>query len=237
MKDFFKKINKEKLKEISLVIFAFCLVGIGYVNFANNDTEVLETYAKSSNSLGDVELVSGNVVQEATLVENNSQENEIAESTIVSKNEVQESSNVKTEVANIVSNDTETNTQNNVSVSTSSNDKNNYFSEVKLNRDVMYDEILETYQKMIDSSSISSEQKSIAVQEIEKITKLKSSISVAEELIKLKGFENVVILVNDENVNVVVRIAVLSKEQVVQIQNIVTKELGVEVQNVSISTK
>ena len=90
---------------------------------------------------------------------------------------------------------------------------------------------------MVDNVNISSEQKSIAIQEIDKLAKQKKSISVAEELIKLKGFENVVILVNNDNVNVVIRIAVLSKEQVVQIQNIVTKELQVDISNISISTK
>ena len=58
-----------------------------------------------------------------------------------------------------------------------------------------------------------------------------------EELIRLKGFEDVVILMNDNNINVIVRIAVLTKAQVVQIQNIVMKELQVSVDQISISTK
>lgn len=192
------------------------------MNFANNDNKAIETYAKSTNSLGDVELVSGNVVKDVALVENDSFNN----GTVLLDNKINSDINVSEEQES-----TE------VSNNSSTTNKSNYFSEVKLNRNMMYDEVLETYQKMIDSNTISSEQKSIAVREIEKITKQKSSISIAEELIKLKGFENVVILINDENVNVIVRIAVLSKEQVVQIQNIVTKELGVEVSNISISTK
>ena len=231
-RDFFKKINKEKLKEISLVSFAFLLVGIGYVNFANNDNMVLETHAKSTNSLGDVELVSSNAV----LVENDFQ-NVSSNNNIVS-NEVQDESKEMQTNTELREDIEEINSESvNEEVKETNSSTTNYFSEVKLNRDIMYDEILETYQKMVDSNTISSEQKSIAVKEIEKITKQKSSISIAEELIKLKGFENVVILVNDENINVIVRIAVLTKEQVVQIQNIITKEFGVEVQNISISTK
>ena len=233
MKDFLNKINKEKLKDISLVLFSCCLVGIGYFNFARSDDKTLETYAKSTNSLGDVELVSGNVIKEAVLVENDSQ-NSISENIIVEENEIE--TNSESQDDNVEETE-ESNDENTKQVSSAQNEKNKYFTEVKLNRDIMYDEILETYQKMIESDTISNEQKSIAVQEITKITKLKSSISVAEELIKLKGFENVVVLVNDDNVNVIVRIAVLSKEQAVQIQNIVTKELGCEIQNISISTK
>ena len=220
-KRFSKNINKEKLKDISLVLFAFALVGIGYVNFANNDTEVLETYAKATNSLGDVELVSANVMNGVVLVEN---DNNISSNNI--KNNVEREANDKATQDEVVTNSGKV-----------TDDKSNYFSEVKLNRDIMYDQILETYQKMIDSTSISNEQKSIAVQETQKITKQKSSILVAEELIKLKGFDDVVVLVNDDNVDVIVRIAVLSKEQVVQIQNIIIKELGGKVENISISTK
>ena len=238
MKNSIKKISKEKIKEINLVIFAFVLVGIGYVNFANKDNTTLETYAKSTNSLGDVELVSSNAI----LVENDSQ-NELSKSINTDNNisnEIQDEYNqdIKNKSEEEINHNKETEEVNSKdSINTSKSEILNYFSEVKLNRDIMYDEILETYQKMIDSSTISNEQKSIAVQEIEKITKQKKSISIAEELIKLKGFENVAILANDDIVNVIVRIAVLNKEQVVQIQNIVTKELGVEVQNISISTK
>lgn len=209
MKIILKKFNKEKVKEIGLVSLALMLVGIGYFNFANKDDLKFESYAKSTNSLGDVELVSSNTV----LVENENNNN------IISK--TVEENVITQEIVDTISN----------------NEVNNYFSEVKLNRDIMYDEILETYQKIIDSNTISSEQKSIAVQEIQKITKQKNSISMAEELIRLKGFEDVVILMNDNNINVIVRIAVLTKAQVVQIQNIVMKELQVSVDQISISTK
>ena len=219
MKIFFKRFNKDKLKEISLVSFAIILVGIGYINFANKEAMSVETYAKSTNSLGDVELVNSNAV----LVENN----DVGEVNIVNNENVINSSK------NLIENNNVTVVNNDISNKTIVE----YFSEIKLNRDIMYDEILETYQKMIDSNSISSEQKSIAVKEIENITKQKSSISVAEELIKLKGFEDVVILINDNNVNVIIRIAHLTKAEVVQIQNIIMKELNVNVENISISTK
>lgn len=220
MKIFFKKFNKEKIKEVSLVSLAIILIGIGYINFANKEDLKIETYAKTTNNLGDVELVSTNAV----LVENDKTVNNTISNIIENK----------IDNTNIENKD---NLINNEIKETSSDIFKEYFSEIKLNREIMYDEILETYQKMIDSTSISSEQKSIAMKEIEIITKQKSSISVAEELIKLKGFEDVVILINEENINVIIRIAHLTKAQVVQIQNIVMKELNVNVENISISTK
>lgn len=101
----------------------------------------------------------------------------------------------------------------------------------------MYSKSIETYQKIIDNQSISSEQKSIAIQEIEKINNLKNSIHMAEEMIKLKGFEDIVIYSSNNVVSVIVRVTVLSDSQVAQIQNIVSKELGVEISNITISNK
>ena len=244
MKIFFKKFNKDKIKEVSLVGLSIILVGIGYVNFANKDDLVVETYAKSTNSLGDVELVNSNaILVENDDVNNNNMKlagniNDINSNTLLEENgEVDNDNNEMMQVSkneNLVEEKTENKVEsNNIPVSTTVEN----FSEIKLNRDIMYDEILETYQKIIDSTTISNEQKSIAVKEVENITKQKSSISVAEELIKLKGFEDVVILVNDDNVNVIIRIAHLTKAEVVQIQNIVMKELNVTAENISISTK
>jgi hypothetical protein len=60
---------------------------------------------------------------------------------------------------------------------------------------------------------------------------------VAEELIKLKGFDDVVIYETNDIVSVIVRISVLTDAQVAQIQNIVSRELSVQVSNINISNK
>ena len=137
----------------------------------------------------------------------------------------------------LVSNDGENSAISNESIATSSSDNKNYFSELKMQRNDMYSKSMETYQKIIDSSTISSEQKAIAIQEIEKINKLQNSIQISEELIKLKGFEDVVIYSSEGKIIVIVRIAALSDAQVAQIQNIVSKELNVGVSDITISNK
>jgi len=138
---------------------------------------------------------------------------------------------------NIVSNINSENFVSNTLETNSSNDLNSYFTNLKLNRDNIYSQKLDAYQQIIDSTAISSEQKAIAIQEVEKITETQNSISIAEELIKLKGFENVVIYVNENSVTIIVRAANLTSDQVAQIQNIVMKQLNVEASNISISNK
>ena len=116
-------------------------------------------------------------------------------------------------------------------------EESDYFSDSKIDRDNMYSKTIETYEKMISSTEISSEQKSIAINEIKNIKEIQNKIMICENLILNKGFENVLILVNGENINVVIRKAVLSKEEVAQIQNIVSREMNSKIDKISITTK
>ena len=101
----------------------------------------------------------------------------------------------------------------------------------------MYSQMIESYQKILESSSISTEQKAISQQEIDNINKIKNAIMISENLIKTKGFEECVIFVNDKSINVIVKDAELASEKIAQIQNIVARELNAEVENIHITNK
>lgn len=221
------KFNFERLKDAGLIAVAVMLVGIGYANFSGkNDitnNQVLQTASEYSNNLGDVQLVSSDNTK---MVENDNNTNSV--------NNANDTNLVNSE--NIV-NVTTSSEASNFVTSSSTTSTSEYFKELKLDRDNMYSEKLEAYQKIVDSTSISSEQKAIAIQEIEKITEVQNLIEISEELIKLKGFEDVVIYVNENAVTVIVRSADLTSSQVAQIQSIVTRQLNVEATNISISNK
>ena len=70
-----------------------------------------------------------------------------------------------------------------------------------------------------------------------KINKTKNAIMIAENLIKNKDFSDVVIFVNGNSVNVVVKEKTLKTEQIAQIQNIVTREIENDIENIHISCK
>lgn len=112
-----------------------------------------------------------------------------------------------------------------------------YFSKTKLDRETMYSQMLETYQKMVDSKEITNDQKSIAIQEINNITNQKNAIMIAENLIKNKGFEEVVILISNNNASVIVKSNNLTQEQIAQIQNIISRELNLKFENINITQK
>lgn len=115
--------------------------------------------------------------------------------------------------------------------------KDDYFASSKLQRETMYSQTIESYQKIIDSSEISAEQKVIAQNEIIKINNEKNAIMIIENLIITKGFNDVVLFINGKSVNVIVKASSLAPEAVAQIQNIVSRELSIEISNIHISTK
>lgn len=144
------------------------------------------------------------------------------------------------ENAQASTNTTETNTiseESSIKINTSPENIDDYYTSSKLERDKMYSQMLETYQKILESTTVSAEQKAISEQEITKINQTKNAIMIAENLISTKGFANNVIFVNDTSVNVVVKAENLGTEQIAQIQNIVSRELKVELENIHISHK
>ena len=112
-----------------------------------------------------------------------------------------------------------------------------YFTSSKLERENMYSQMLESYQQIYNNSETSADQKTSALEEIAKINKTKNAIMIAENLITAKGFANIVIFVNDNSVSVIIGEPELKEEQIAQIQNIVSRELNVDVGIIHISIK
>lgn len=239
-----------KRNQIIIFVGALMLIVAGYLNFSDNGLPINNLVptstladAEEMASIGDAKLVSANVVD-------GEQENEIQETNnIVNNNDLNDNVIEKNAEADIKNNDknvsenitesstTETSSNNIESVNEDKQLNNNYFTQSRLDRDTMYSQTLDTYQKIIENESISADQKAIAQKEISKINEQKNSIMIAENLIKVKGFEDLIIFINGENVSVIVKSDKLEEKEIAQIQNIVTRELGVKIENINISNK
>ena len=101
----------------------------------------------------------------------------------------------------------------------------------------MYSQMLETYQKILENTSISEEQKKLATTEINRINNIKNSIMIAENLITLKGFKNNIIFVNDNSISVIIQAEEIKQEEIAQIQNIIARELKADIEDIHISKK
>ena len=123
-----------------------------------------------------------------------------------------------------------------VNASTDAGANSDYFTQTRLERQTMYSQMLDAYKKILENEKIPSDQKSIAANEIKNINDRINAISIVENLIETKGFEDVIILINDNSINVVVKQEKnLSDEQVAQILNIVSRELKVEIGDIHIT--
>lgn len=196
-----------KRNQIVISVIAVMLIAAGYMNYTTNIKQTLDTAA-----LTDSEKYAG--LGDATLVSSSNvdEENKIEENKI-EENQVQ------------------------TSVKADEDQELQYFAESRLEREKMYSQMIESYQKILQNTAISEAQREIAQNEIKKINDIKNSIMIAENLIKNKGIEDVIIFINGESVNIIIKANDLSQEQIAQVQNIVTRELKVEIENIHISKK
>lgn len=139
--------------------------------------------------------------------------------------------------AQLVSNNEVINPEESVEVAKDNKEENNYFEESKLERDKMYSQTLETYKEILNNSNVSEEQKAIVTQEITDLNKEKNAIMISENLIMTKGFSNCVIFVNIDSVSVVVENKELKTDEIAQIQNIISREIGVKMEQIHIMTR
>ena len=122
-------------------------------------------------------------------------------------------------------------------VLTSATTEDTYYTSSKLERDTMFSQLLETYQEVYNNVNSTAEQRNTAISEMAKINKTKNSVMISENLIKTKGFEDVVIFVNTNSISVIIKAEEISSEQIAQVQNIISRELEVGAEIIHISTK
>ena len=214
-----------KRNQVIVYSIAVLLMVAGYLNYSTNTKQTLETSSQEVNTsselanVGDARLVSSSDITENTNVSTNNETN-------------------TTNSVNSTTNATNTNTNTTTETNTTAENKNDdYFAKSKLERDKMYSQMLETYEKVLNSTNSLETQKQSATQEITKINETKNSIMVSENLLQTKGFENSVIFVNGDSISVIIGASELKKEEVAQIQNIIAREMKASIENIHISTK
>ena len=226
-----------KKNQIIISVIAIMLIAAGYMNYTNNEKQALETAVLTDSEkyagIGDATLVSANVADNNDLVNNNEGQNITDDST---KNEDE----IKSNEQNTENKENDKNTvQNEINTSTTVTETSGdqYFAELRLERDKMYSQMLESYQKILSNNQISETQKEISENEIKKINDTRNAIMIAENLIKNKGFQDLIIFINGDSISIIVKAKELKEEQIAQIQNIISRELKGEIENIHISNK
>ena len=201
-----------KKNQIIVFVLALLLITAGYLGVGQQNAEVLQM-ASTTNQVSEKDENAN--LGDATFVNGN-----VAPTNTVTNANI---SAISTENATTTTSNTSTN--------------DDYFANSKLERENMYSQTLASYQKIIDSTEITAEQKSVAQSEIIRLNNEKNAIMIIENLIKSKGFSDVVMFINNGSVNVIVKANTLSADAVAQVQNIVSRELKTEIANIHISVK
>lgn len=199
------------------------------MKFLKNNQVIIYVIALMLVTAGYFSYNSNTVQTSSNIVNTVTETADIGDATLVSSNDVEEVSTENEEMPSA-----EEIKQAN---SNDCNPSDEYFSKSKLERETMYSQSIETYQKILENSNISDEQKKIATQEISKINSEKNSIMICENLLKTKGFENCVIFVNDKSISIVMDAEKLEQDDIAQIQNIISREMNTNVENIHITNK
>lgn len=219
-----------KKNQIIVLVIALMLVTAGYLNYSSNQKDKIQANANVLDmaGIGDATLVNSNGLEE--------QENNIDENTVSGDitNTTNPNSNTTNEEG---SNQDSNNIIENTVTTNAMLQTDEYFANSRLSRDRMYSQTIESYQKILDSTNADNSQKAIATQEIKKINDTQNAIMIVENLIKTKGFEDSIILVNQDSVNAIIKAEELTPDQIAQIQNIISRELKAEIEQIHITNK
>ncbi len=113
-----------------------------------------------------------------------------------------------------------------------------YFASVQISRQQARDEALEVLQLVIDSDSAIASAKAEAIADVSRIADEIAAEANIETLIKAKGFEECVAVINDGKANIVVKTdSPLMQNEVAQILEIVVDQSGISPEYVTITEK
>ena len=112
-----------------------------------------------------------------------------------------------------------------------------YFASAAYERRRSRDETLELLQTVVDSSESMPDAKNKALEDMTQIASFMESETNIETLVKAKGFDDCVAVINEDGINVIVKTTGLLTYEVAQIREIVMNEVDIPIENIKIIEK
>lgn len=127
------------------------------------------------------------------------------------------------------------NTSDGEAVQTSAKVKNeDYFTTAKAERERARKEACETIEETIKDDKLTETDKKSALAKIEEIGGRIESESNIEALLKAKGFEKTLAIITDTGISVIVKSEGLTSAQTLKIQDVVTEQTTITLENIKI---
>ena len=108
-------------------------------------------------------------------------------------------------------------------------------AQARIDREQMRSQTKESLLGIINNENLSDEERQDAVQSMVELTDAIEKEAAAELLLEARGFDSVVVNLTGETADVLVPSAELGDEQRAQIEDIVTRKTGIEIQNIVIT--
>jgi len=109
-----------------------------------------------------------------------------------------------------------------------------YFTSAKKERESARKEACETIEEMLKNEKLTDADKKSALAKIEEIGARIESESNIEALLKAKGFEKSLAVINDTGITAIVKSEGLTSAQTLQIQDIITNETNISLEKIKI---
>lgn len=120
-------------------------------------------------------------------------------------------------------------------VMVSNNVGKSYFEEAKLSREQTRAKNKETLTDLVNNKNVTDAQKEKAMNEIMKMTTVSEKETAAENLLAAKGFEEAVVTILEDSVDVVVNAEELTEQQIAQIEDVVKRKTECSADKIVIS--
>lgn len=111
----------------------------------------------------------------------------------------------------------------------------NFTTNARLVREQRRAQSKETLMAIIDNASLSEEQKQSAVETLVNLTTIAEKENAAELLLEAKGFADPIVNISEDEVDVVINAISVTDQQIAQIEDIVTRKTGYEVEDITIT--
>lgn len=120
------------------------------------------------------------------------------------------------------------------SAKVSESGKEDYFASSIKERKETREEAVKQIEEVLDNKKLTDADKKSALAKIEEITARMEAESNVETLLKAKGFQKCVAVMNDTGITAVVSSDGLTSQQTLQIQDVITAETGISLENIKI---
>ena len=123
---------------------------------------------------------------------------------------------------------------NTVQTSAKAEQNEDFFTKTKKEREQNRKEITETIEELLNHKNLTAADKKTALEKAEAFAKNCERESNVETLLKAKGFSKTLVVISEKGISVVVESEGLTSQQTLQIQDVVTTQTDIALENIKI---